>query len=52
MLLKRIRSLETEQEQSKKQSHALEGISMLVEAAKNLGMLSSVQVSSSLVCYC
>ena len=36
VLLKRIKSLETEQERSKKQTHALEGIAMLAEAAKNL----------------
>ena len=36
MLLNRVRSLEIEQERSKKQSHALEGIAMLAEAAKNL----------------
>ena len=36
VLLKKVRSLETEQEKSKKQSHALEGIAMLAEAAKNL----------------
>ena len=36
VLLKRIKSLETEQERSKKQYHALDGISMLDEAAKNL----------------
>ena len=36
LLLKRIKSLETEQDRSKKQSHALEGIAMLAEATKNL----------------
>ena len=36
VLLKRIRSLETEYERTKKKSHALEGIAMLAEAAKNL----------------
>ena len=36
VLLKRVRSLETEQERSKKQSHAFEGIAMLAEATKNL----------------
>ena len=36
LLLKKIKSLETEQDRSKKQSHALEGIALLAEAAKNL----------------
>ena len=36
VLLKRIRSLEIEQEQSKKKSHALDRISMLAKVAKNL----------------
>ena len=36
LLLKNIKSLEIEQDQSKKQSHALEGIAILAEAANNL----------------
>ena len=36
VFLKRIMSLEKEHERNKKQSHALEGIAMLAEAAKNL----------------
>ena len=36
VLLKRIKSLETERKRNKKQSHDLEGISLLAEAAKNL----------------
>ena len=36
VLLKRIKSLETDQQRSIKQSHALEGIALLAEAAKNL----------------
>ena len=36
MLLNRVRSLEIEQERSKKQSHALDGISVLEEEAKKL----------------
>ena len=36
MLSNRVRSLETEQKRSKKQSHALEKIVMLAEAAKQL----------------
>ena len=36
MLSNRVKSLETEQERAKKQSHALEGIVMLAEATKRL----------------
>ena len=36
VLLKRIKSLETERKRNKKQSHDLEGIALLAEAAKNL----------------
>ena len=39
LLLKRIKILEIEQDRSKKQSHALEGIAMLAEVAKNLLMI-------------
>ena len=36
MLSNRVRILETVRERTKKQSHALEGISMLAKAAKKL----------------
>ena len=36
MLSNRVKILETEQERAKKQSHALEGISLLAEATKQL----------------
>ena len=36
LLLKRIKSLETERDQTRKQSHALKGIAMLAETCKNL----------------
>ena len=36
MLSNRVKSIEIAQERAKKQSHVLEGISMLAEAAKQL----------------
>ena len=51
VLSNKVKSMETKQARDKKKSHALEGIAMLAEVAKQLCVPPNVQLSSISFCY-